>query len=418
MVVARTGGAAKGVLPSAIGRLRAPPSAIITHLPEALPPTDRPILKVNDPADAILDLGRFARDRLTAKVVAVTGSAGKTTTVSMLEDVLARYGSTSSSAHNANLSHGVAWNLASMPADGDYVVLETAIGRMARTARIARPDIALVTNILPAHLDERGSLSDIAETKSAIVTGMRAGGTVILNRQMAEWQVFAERARAGGLAVLNYGTSDDCRVRLLDYRALDGIVCAEVDGFRIDYRLAAPGRHMALNSLATLAALVALGEPLEAGLSAIAAFKPLPGRGARGIVELDGKAIDIIDDAYNANPGSMTAALTMLADTETRARRIAVLGEMAELGPRSADYHAALVPLLADASLSRVYLMGAGYADVWSALPARARGAWVDTLDALEAALRSELEHGDLVLLKGSHSTGLHRLVSRLRKSA
>ncbi|MDX3927489.1 MAG: Mur ligase family protein [Shinella sp.] len=418
LVAARASGGTRGVPVRRIWNMQPPPAAIITAEPGLVRPPGIPILAVPDVDEAILSLGRSARARMTGKVLAITGSAGKTTAVAMLAGALSTFGPVGRSLQNANLPHGVAWNLASLAWDIPHVVLELAIGHMGQSARMARPDVAIFTNILPAHLGPDSTISDVARTKSAIFRGMSAGAVAILNRDMLEWRLVHEEARARNLRVVHYGTTQDCDFQLLNYDADEQRVSARVMGREIRYRVGAAGMHMALNSLAVLAAVSALGHPLEPVLANIETFAALPGRGEELRLTMNGRRLTIIDDAYNANPGSMKAALHRLSQTAGTARRIAVLGQMAELGPQAESYHRELAALVADSPIDRVYVTGGLYSGFWSLLPASRRGYYASSPDEMKPILQNELADGDVVLFKGSNSTCIHRLVAWMKENA
>lgn len=416
LAVVRSRDAGRGIRPAALASLSPPPAAIVTDGdPGAFPP-HMPVLRVADTGNAILELGRAARQRLSVPVLAVTGSAGKTTAVAMLAQALEPFGTVGRSAHNANLPHGVAWNLASIPADATHVVLELAVGRMAHSARLARPDVAIFTNIAPAHLTNGSSVADIARTKSAIFLGMAPGGIAILNRDMDQWDIVHAAAQARRLRVIHYGRSNECELRLLSYDGVTREVEAEVFGRQVRFTLSASGEHMAFNALAALGAVAALGQPIEPAIEALASFRSLPGRGETLPLVIDGKRVTLIDDAYNANPASMAAALADLAQRPGM-RRMAVLGEMAELGEAEEPLHRQLANAV-DPRIARVHAVGALWNGFWEALPGGQRGVHAESLEALRAAVRTELRDGDVVLFKGSNSRRIHELVAWLKAAA
>ncbi|MBB3912738.1 Mur ligase family protein [Sphingomonas desiccabilis] len=416
LAVVRSSDTGRGMRPAALARLSPPPAAVITDGDLEDVPPEMPLLRVADTSEAVLELGRAARRQMTAPVLAVTGSAGKTTAVAMLAHALEPFGPVGRSAHNANLPHGVAWNLASMPPQAKHVVLELAVGRMAQSARLARPDVAIFTTIAPAHLTNGSSVADVARTKSAIFLGMAPGGTAILNRDMDQWDIVHAAAQARQLRILHYGRSDDCEVRLLSYDGRTRTVDAVVFGRQIRFVLGASGEHMALNALATLAAVTALGHPIEPAIAALAGFRSLPGRGETLPLTIDGKRVTLIDDAYNANPASMVAALADLAE-RPGTRRVAVLGEMAELGEAEQALHRQLAGAV-DPRIDRLHLLGPLWSEFWEDLPAPQRGCHAQTLPALRAVVRAELRDGDVILFKGSNSKGIHQIVDWLKAEA
>lgn len=418
MVAVREAGGTVGVARSYLPRLAHLPSALIVA--EGAPAIDEkmPHLFVENVGAAILRLGAFSRTRMTGNIFAVTGSAGKTTVAAMLADALAPFGPVGETRANANLPHGIAWNLASIAWDTSNLVLELAIGRMAANARLVRPHIAIFTNILPAHLEYHPDLATIAARKSRIFEGMAPGDIAVLNRDMAEWERVHMAAKQRGLRIVHYGASTGCDLRLTGHDPATGEVQAELDGRAIAYRLAAPGAHMALNSLAALAATVAAGYAIEPVIGRFSAFRPLAGRGAEHRLRLHGREIVLIDDAYNANPGSMEAAFAALGARRDGTRKLAVLGEMLELGPDAAAYHSALAPSIADHDIGSVYAVGGLYDGFWNALPAERRGGRAASPAELQDLLLRELRNGDLLLVKGSHGSGMHRLVDWLKAEA
>ncbi|MEB2843164.1 UDP-N-acetylmuramoyl-tripeptide--D-alanyl-D-alanine ligase [Endobacterium cereale] len=417
MAVVRFEGDVKGMTPVALTRMPIRPAAIITsrRAQQFDMETARgvPVLDVADTGSAVFALGAYARKRMRAKILAVTGSVGKTTTVAMLAHALGAYGETGVTDHNANLPHGVAWNLASMPFNAEHVVLELAIGKMGTSSRLARPHLAMVANIQPAHLAEGKTITDIARTKAAIFAGMEAGGIAVINRDMLEWQTVYDEAVRRRLTVVHYGTSEDCDVQMVHYLAAENRVTARVGERRLSFRLAAAGRHMGENALGVLAAVTALGYAPDPAINRLAGFQPLPGRGQEFSLLLDGRRIDVIDDAYNANPGSMRAGLERLSGSAAGGRRVAVLSEMAELGPDTETYHTELASLLAP--IDRVYLAGTLYRPLWASLPPEKQGGLTSSVEEMKTALLRDLQESDLVLFKGSHSTGMHELVNWLR---
>lgn len=407
-----------GMPEEAAMQMHALPACIMTTAPELLGKHRVPVLQIADGTEAVLGMGRYARDRMQGQIIGVTGSAGKTTCVAMLAEALMPWGAVRQSAHNANLPRGVAWNLASMPWDTPYVVLEMAIGRMAVSSRMARPHVAVFTNIQPAHLGEKDTLHDIAVTKSAIFLGMAEGSIAVLNRDMQEWDTVYQAAKKRKLTIVTYGVHPDCDFQLLDYQAQQQRVKVRANDSLLEYTLSAGGKHIALNSLAVLATVDALNLPLEPALDRLHQFRALAGRGEEKALNLKGRQITIIDDAYNANPGSMSAALERLSDIEPAGRRIAVLGEMAELGSHSEHYHTELAALINRSHIDCVFMVGEAYRQCWDALVPEKKNAFVTAHLELRPLLIREIKEGDVILFKGSHSTRIYDLVRWIKAVA
>ncbi|KQN06679.1 glutamate ligase [Sphingobium sp. Leaf26] len=415
MVVMRGGEGERGIAPRLMDRLQPQAAAIITSAPDRFSDRGLPVLAVPNNDEAILALGRHARAAMTGKLIGVTGSAGKTTMVAMLAQALRPWGAVGETRLNANLPHGIAWNLASIHWDTPHIVMEMAIGRMKQNALLTRPDIAVFTNIAPAHLEFHHDLATVARRKSAIFAGMAPGSVAILNANMAEQPTVHALALAHDLRVISYGEGADADFRLIG-RQGDRVQVATPAGM-LDYRLQALGRHMALNSLAVLATLSALSLDTGQGLATLADFRPLAGRGEEVALTIGGRRIALIDDAYNANPASMAAALELLG-ARTGGRRIAILGEMLELGPEAAAYHGALAPLIQRQGIDRVHAVGALYTPLWAELTPERRGLHADHVGQLYACLQDTARDGDIILVKGSHGSGLHELVAQLKAAA
>ena len=381
-----------------------------------------PLFAVDDTLSAMERLGVAARARSQARIVAVTGSVGKTTVKEMLRAMLSACGATHASAHSYNNHWGVPLTLARMAVSARYGVLEIGMnhaGEIAPLTRMARPHAALVTTIAPVHIEYLGSIEAIADAKAEIFLGVEPGGAAALNRDAPQFERLAEAAVAHGARVLTFGRGADCDARLIEVEAIDGgsRVTARVLGRELAFVLGAPGLHMAENALGALLAAEALGANLDACAAALERFSPQQGRGARfSITTPDGPAI-IIDESYNANPASMRAALKLLAAAKPgpKGRRIAVIGDMLELGPKAKAMHAELA---ADLSANRVDLLfGAGPLTraLYDAAPASMRAAWAERSNELTDEVARALRGGDIAMVKGSNGSRMGPLVAALR---
>ncbi|MFC4623881.1 Mur ligase family protein [Daeguia caeni] len=412
VAVLRHGPNEKGMILYTVTGLTPKPAAIVTSkIDEKIVSLGVPVLKVADTGNAILALGKHARDRFAGPVIGITGSSGKTTTVAMMAHVLKAFGKVESTRNNANLPHGASWNLASFDPAADFFVSEMAIGRMGLTARIVRPTVAVFMNVSAAHLGENTTLRDIARTKAAIFSGMTPGEVAVLNRDMQEWDTVHDAALKAGLKVITYGQSEGVDYQLVAYNETSNLSLIKTPTGQYQIHLKAAGKHMALNALSVIATVESFGLDIEKALAQLASFTPLAGRGEKSRIVFCGQAIDIIDDAYNANPDSMRVALERLDHEKSAKRRIAVLGEMAELGPKAQELHKSLADRINKSSIDRIYVVGALYADFWQALDERKRGHYAENLDALKLQLIANLSTDDAVLFKGSNSTKMHELV-------
>ncbi|NMG72466.1 UDP-N-acetylmuramoyl-tripeptide--D-alanyl-D-alanine ligase [Parazoarcus communis] len=422
MIALRPSTGKGGVPPSVLPQAPFLPQAVIASEPALdLVPAPIPVLEVPDLNRAILDLGRFARRHIRGRIIGITGSAGKTTTVAMLARALRPWGEVGQTAHNANLPHGIAWNLASIPWDVPHIVMEMAIGRMQQNAELVRPHVGVVTNIAAAHLEHHGTTAEVARRKSRIFSAMDDDGVAVLNRDMAEWEIVHEAACRRGLRVIHYGQGRDCDVRLLQYESASGEILIHAGGRNHRYCLGAPGRHMAYNSLACVAVALALDLPLEPLLLQFGDFQPVDGRGATHDLQIGPRRLRILDEAYNANPVSMRAAIELareLSPPRPDGRRILVLGDMLELGPTSEQLHQALWPVISDAAADLLVLCGQHMRSLFDMARQHIASAWFETPEALNEALIDLLRDGDLVLIKSSGGTGLSRSVDLLKRAA
>ncbi len=378
-------------------------------------------LLVDDTLAALTALGAGARDRAHATRIAVTGSVGKTSTKEALALCLAASGATHKSIKSYNNHWGVPLTLARMPAASRYGVFEIGMnhrGEVAPLARLVAPHVALVTAIAPAHVEALGSLEAVADEKGDVFSALAPGGVALVPNEApcaARLLDAAERARA---RMIRFGRAPECEARLLDF-VMDeagASARARIAGKEIAYRIGAPGAHWALNALAALAAVDAVGADLAAGASALADLRALEGRGGARTIDAPFGAFTLIDDAYNANPASMSAAFATLAARAIAppARRIAALGDMLELGPDARAYHAGLAAPIEAARIDLVYAAGPMMAALFEALPPSRRGGYAQSAEALVPLIASAVRAGDAVLVKGSNGSRMRCVVDGL----
>ncbi len=382
---------------------------------------DQPHVRVADTMAALEDLGRAARTRTDAKIIGVTGSVGKTGTKEALFACLDRIsrGAAHRSVKSYNNHTGVPLSLARMPTETRFGVFEMGMnhaGELAALTRMVRPHVALVTTIAPAHTEFFSGEEAIADAKGEIFEGLEPGGVAIIPYDSPHCDRLIAAATPHAGKIVTFGLSKDADVHPIERMAALGggtFVSARVGDKELSFTLAPPGEHWVANAMAILAAVDAVdGDLAQAGL-ALAELEGLAGRGARLTVALpEGEAL-VIDESYNANPASMRATLKVLG-AEPATRRIAVLGEMRELGEDSDAYHAALAVPLDEASVSYAILVGSGMTALAKALEGHTE--FVHVADAAQAhdALNAVLSPGDAVLIKGSNAVGLSALVASL----
>jgi UDP-N-acetylmuramoyl-tripeptide--D-alanyl-D-alanine ligase len=398
--------------------------AVVAADRQAQFPNDAPLLLVPDVLAALRALAAAARSRTDAKVIGVTGSVGKTGTKEALRLALSKDGETHASVASYNNHWGVPLSLARCPASARYAVLEMGMnhaGEIEPLSRLARPHVAIITAVAPVHLEFFGTLAKIADAKAEIFLGLEPGGTAILNRDNSQFAHLRRRANEAGVArIVSFGEHAKADARLIKC-ALHGecsTVQADILGTELTYKIGAPGRHLVDNSLAVLATVVVAGADLALAALALAEFKPVSGRGASIEIDLPGGTARIIDESYNANPVSVAAALALLAQAAVgpRGRRIAVLGDMLELGPRSRALHRGLLePVVANA-IDLVFCCGPMMKALWQALPASRRGGYAEDSAALEAQVTSAVHAGDVVMVKGSLDSRMGPIVKALQK--
>jgi len=381
-----------------------------------------PVFAADDTLKGMAKLAAAARARTRARLVAVTGSVGKTSVKEMLRLMLSACGATHASAASHNNHWGVPLTLARLAPDADYAVVEIGMnhaGEITPLVGLARPHVAIVTTIAPVHIEHLGSIEAIADAKAEVFSGVESGGTAVLNRDAPQFERLRNAARARGLALRTFGASEGCDARLVDLSAADGgsRVRARIAKRDIAFTLGAPGKHMAENAIGALLAAHALGADLEICAAALAEFSPQKGRGERfSIPTPDGSAI-VIDESYNANPASMRAALALLgaAKPGPKGRRIAVVGDMLELGPQGAEMHAALAADLAANNVDLLFGAGSLTRALFEAAPASMRGAWRERSSELTEEVARALCDGDVVMVKGSNGSRMGPLVTALR---
>jgi len=380
-----------------------------------VPGAGGPLLQVGHTQRGLEDLGRASRARTHAKVIAVTGSAGKTTTKEMLRLAFDALGRTYASSASHNNHWGVPLSLASLPRDAEYGVFEVGMnhfGEIRALVDMVRPHLALITSIAPAHLEFFGNLESIADAKSEIFEGLEAGGPALIPADNPHAGRLAARAQRAGVAQLaRFGSAAGVEARLISHAAEgEGMrLKADIFGTLVDCRIGAPGAHIAANAVATLAAVhLAGGDVLNAAAS-LKNFVALKGRGAR----LEIKGLTIIDESYNANPASMAAALSLLGASSTR--RIAVLGDMLEMGEDGLAHHAGLAAPIEANKVDLVFATGRQMRALWDALPASRRGAYAETAAALAPLVTAAVQAGDTILIKGSNGSRMSLILDALK---
>ena len=395
--------------------------ALVERSPQGVVEDDPRLIRVESTQAALRALGAAARERMTGKVIAVTGSVGKTSVKDALKQALGRSAASHAGLRSFNNHVGLPLSLARMPRDARYGIFElgmNAPGEIAPLSELVRPDVAVITTVGAAHAGAFASEAEIAEEKAGIFAGLAPGGTAILNIDHPHAALLRDRAGQAGAEIVTVSMTDETAdVHPLRLVLHDEVSCLTA---RLGEQVAAikvgvPGRHWVMNALLVLAAARAAGGDLALAGLALGDLRIPDGRGTRHWVPVPGGSVRLIDDAYNANPLSMAAAFASLraCRPEPGGRRIAVLADMAELGERSRQLHLDLAASLKAAEVAEVIAIGEhtrAMADA-AGIPATA---CADIATALER-LRHNLRPGDVVLVKGANRAGLGQLVASLR---
>ncbi len=385
-----------------------------------------PLYVVHDVLPSLEHLGTAARARSPARIVAVTGSVGKTSTKEALRLALAPGGAAHASVASYNNHWGVPLTLARMPKDTAFGIYEVGMnhkGEITPLTAMVRPHVAIITTIAAVHLEYFDSLDDIADAKAEIFSGLVPGGVAIINRDIAQYERLRARAEdspAGYVAGFVENEKADARLLSVtlgsDYSAVRADICGET----LSYRLGAPGRHLALNSLAVLLAAKAFGVDLKLAAGALDAFRAQRGRGERLQLHAKNGAFTLIDESYNASPESVRAALALASALPLpgEGRRIAVLGDMLELGQKAAAMHAEIAADLVKNNIDLVFVAGPLSKHLYNALPRHMRGAARDRSSELAPSVVAAVRGGDLVLVKGSNAIKMSAIVDALKQNA
>ena len=406
-------------------------AALVTHRPDGVA-ADAPLLIVDDVLAALEKLGEAARARTKAQVLAITGSVGKTSAKEMARAVLERQGKVHAAEASYNNHWGVPLTLARMPADTEFAVIEIGMsnpGEIAPLSRLARPHVAMITTVAAAHLEAFDDITGIAREKASIIDGLVTGGIAVLNADTETSATLQNYAARSEVTQVLFGQMS--RTWRLDHVALSEgqtLVQADTPQGPLMFKLSTAGRHFAMNGLGILAAVDALGaDPVQAAMD-LGHWAPPAGRGTHETVTIDpaheGEDLILLDDAFNANPTSLAAALEVLASYTPRdnvgrvvkGRRVAILGDMLELGADEAAMHAEVAK---DPSIPAVHLIhcaGPRMRHLFEALPEDQRGIWAETPAELAAAPAALVDAGDVVLVKGSKGSKVSLVVDAIRK--
>ena len=405
-------------------------AALVTHRPADVG-TNAPLLIVPDVLAALEDLGRAARARTTGRIAAITGSVGKTSVKEMLRTVLSRQGNCHAAEASYNNHWGVPLTLARMPADCDYAVIEIGMsnpGEITPLSQMAQPHVAMVTTVAAAHLASFDNLAGIAVEKACIMDGLLPRGIAVLNGDIDTSQILQDHAAEMRIKKTLFGEQNgDWTVKDVRLKGDVTIINASHADQHYLFKLSVPGRHFAMNAVGVLAVTDALGaDPVAASLD-IARWVPPAGRGTREVIVTDAaneENLELLDDAFNANPTSLTASLEVLGAAKptdnvgriVKGRKIAILGDMLELGADAVQMHQDIADCAFIQEIDLVHCAGPLMHHLWQALPDEKRGQWAETAQDLVRQTARLVDAGDVVLVKGSKGSNISLVVDAIRK--
>ena len=383
-----------------------------------------PLYVVHDVLEGLEGLGRAARGRTMAQVVAVTGSVGKTSTKEALRLALTPGGPVHASVASYNNHWGVPLTLARMPKTTRFAIAEIGMnhaGEITPLVAMVRPNVAIITSVAPVHLEFFDSVEAIADAKAEVFSGIETGGSAIINRDSPYYERLADAAaRSPAGRCLSFGAHAEADARLVDFTPAPthSLVHAEIAGRAVTFRLGAPGRHLAENALAVLLAAHCVGADVDVAATALAFFEAQQGRGQRISVKTAAGPFTLIDESYNANPASMQAALALGGTLEPSVggRRIAVLGDMLELGHRAPSLHAALAETIIANGFDLVFAAGPMMKSLADALSTRLPVEWRGTAADLAPIVSESVQAGDVVVVKGSNGSRMGPIVGALKE--
>ncbi len=395
--------------------------ALVSYIPENIP-SGLPLIKVQDTQKALVALAKAARIRSDAKIIGITGSVGKTSAKEMLKLALELYGITYATSGNYNNHIGLPLMLANMPPATEFGIFEMGMnhaGEIDYLTNIAQPDVALITAISAAHLEFFDSVASIARAKAEIFNGLQAGGVAVLPADSEYFSLLSEifANKCNKCRKLSFGSQANSDIQLIDYAVYHNgtMLTYRYDDYQSSFKLLTIGKHWPNVALSVLAVVVALELPIQRAEQALSKYKEQPGRGEILTIPWGDGHITVIDDSYNASPVSMLAAIEKLGFMP-QGRKIAVLGEMLELGKDSDRFHADLAQPLITSKIAKVIMLGENMRALADVLDNKLEYIYYDIAENANIDWHKTIASGDVILFKGSHGSGVYKLVQRLKQ--
>ena len=404
VVILRSPGETKGAVKQNILPFLDKISAIMCTNYENFKDLNKPVIEVEDITKALFALGKYIRRAYKGTVITLTGSAGKSTTTRMIYETLKDFG-TDSNLNLANTLIAICWNMTTFDITRKYWVIESSIGY----GYVSFPNIAVVTNLAAVHLKEGQTLEGMARGKSKIFATMLPGGFAVLNRDMQCYEIFKETAEEKGLNIITFGKDEGVDVRIIPENysfEIEGQIYSAGENFIPEYLMYDMAAAMAVNKILNL--------PVQDALKKLENFKSLKGRGQTQNITFDGKSITLVDEAFNANPLSMSATIEAFGKNYD-SNKVLFLGDMTEGGDNSREYHLALVDIIKNANPSKVIFCGPEMQNVFDILKDNFECYYFENINKLLPEFKNFINNNDNVFVKSSHATGLHKIVESLK---
>ena len=406
-------------------------AAMVSKIPKGFNENDK-LLVVEDVMKALVRMAKTARNRSKAIFIGITGTSGKTSTKDMGGLVFGRFGKTHFSEKSYNNILGCSLTLATIPIDTEYVLVEIGtnnLGEIAELSKIVKPDHVVITDVSIGHIEGLKSLDNIVQEKASICLGQKHMGTAILPSDIEKFSQLKAKVEDFGSNVISFGEDETSDVRISNIEVLNNFITSTIldqEQNLWNIKLKTSGKHYIKNAAGLLALVASLKLNSSKAISALQKWSPLAGRGQVLEIKLkDGDrniAIKLIDESYNANPGSVKASLETLACISTNkknkcehSRRIAVLGDMLELGLSEVQEHINISKFARLDKIDKIYCVGPRMRKLFDVLTSSKRGFWTETAEEMQHVLVNKLKNGDIVMIKGSFSMGMIAIVNKLK---
>ena len=364
---------------------------------------------------ALTDIGIYARNKLQGKIIGITGSVGKTTTKDMLKNTLSAYGKTYATIGNLNNQLGVPLTLAHAPLNAKFIIIEMGMSSLLEIdslTKIVKPDIAVVISIENNHIEFFDNINQIAQAKSEIFNGLNKNGIAIYNNSTNCTGIILENAQQKTNNIVSYGKNNIKDIKIINNHQTVSLDISENE-FRV--KINGLGSHRILNTLAVLNIISELGLNLSNAIKKIQDTKPTIGRGSSEKVKIKDGEITLFDESYNASPASIKSALEVLSLTKTKGRKIAILGDMLELGQESSKLHKELINDINKNKIDIVFACGKYMKELYKLCPPNICGAWENNSSILSKQVLKSLRNGDAVMVKGSLSSNMKIIIEKIK---